>query len=85
MPCTRGLSEMLLSSLLGSSISLWFIIILFIIFFFVCTRVGIYTVIIAGWSSNSSYSLLDGLRALAQTISYKVRLSFILHSFAMDT
>ena len=27
---------------------------------------------IAGWSSNSGYSLLEGLRALAQTISYKV-------------
>jgi NADH-ubiquinone oxidoreductase chain 1 len=30
---------------------------------------------IAGWSSNSGYSLLGGLRALAQTISYEVRLA----------
>jgi hypothetical protein len=29
----------------------------------------------AGWSSNSGYSLLEGLRALAQTISYEVRLA----------
>jgi NADH-ubiquinone oxidoreductase chain 1 len=36
---------------------------------------------IAGWSSNSGYSLLGGLRALAQTISYEVRLAFILFSF----
>jgi NADH-ubiquinone oxidoreductase chain 1 len=33
-----------------------------------CTRLGVYTVIIAGSSSNSSYSLLGGLRALAQNI-----------------
>jgi NADH-ubiquinone oxidoreductase chain 1 len=38
---------------------------------------------IAGWSSNSSYSLLGGLRALAQTISYEVRLAFILLSFVV--
>jgi len=38
---------------------------------------------IAGWSSNSGYSLLGGLRALAQTISYEVRLAFILLSFVI--
>jgi len=45
-----------------------------------CTTLGVYTVIIARWSSNSGHSLLGGLRALAQTISYEVRLSFILLS-----
>ena len=35
------------------------------------------TVIFAGCYSNYSYSLLDGLRALAQAISYEVRLAFI--------
>ena len=34
-------------------------------------------VTIAGQSSNSCYSLLVGLRALAQTISYEVSLAFI--------
>jgi NADH:ubiquinone oxidoreductase subunit H len=38
---------------------------------------------IAVWSSNSGYSLLGGLRALAQTISYVVRLAFILLSFVV--
>jgi NADH:ubiquinone oxidoreductase subunit H len=37
----------------------------------------------AGWSSNSGYSLLGGLRALAQTISYEVRVAFILLSFVV--
>jgi NADH-ubiquinone oxidoreductase chain 1 len=38
---------------------------------------------IAGWSSNSGYSLLGGLLALAQTIFYEVRLAFILLSFVV--
>lgn len=51
-----------------------------LIFFLCCTRLGVYTVIIAGWSSNSNYALLGGLRAVAQTISYEVRLALILIS-----
>jgi len=54
-----------------------------LLFFLACTRLGVYTVIIAGWSSNSGYSLLGGLRALAQTTSYEVRLAFILLSFVV--
>jgi len=47
-------------------------------FFLACIKLGVYTVMIAGWSSNSGYSLLGGPRALAQTISYEVRVAFIL-------
>lgn len=49
-----------------------------LLFFLCCTRLGVYMVIIAGWSSNSNYALLGGLRAVAQTISYEVSLSLIL-------
>lgn len=52
-----------------------------ILFFLCCTRLGVYTVIIAGWSSNSNYALLGRLRAVAQTISYEVSLALILLSF----
>lgn len=52
-----------------------------ILFFLCCTSLGVYTVIIAGWSSNSNYALLGGLRAVAQTISYEVSLALILLSF----
>jgi NADH-ubiquinone oxidoreductase chain 1 len=52
-----------------------------LLFFLCCTSLGVYTVIVAGWSSNSIYSLLGGLRAVAQTISYEVRLALILLSF----
>nr|WGO58041.1 NADH dehydrogenase subunit 1 [Rhabdoblatta ecarinata] len=51
------------------------------LFFLCCTSLGVYTVMIAGWSSNSNYSLLGGLRAVAQTISYEVSLALILLSF----
>lgn len=52
-----------------------------LLFFLCCTRLGVYTVIVAGWSSNSNYALLGGLRAVAQTISYEVRIALILLSF----
>lgn len=52
-----------------------------VLFFLCCISLGVYTVIIAGWSSNSNYALLGGLRAVAQTISYEVSLALILLSF----
>nr|YP_009489633.1 NADH dehydrogenase subunit 1 [Mimoides lysithous]SPP23536.1 NADH dehydrogenase subunit 1 [Mimoides lysithous] len=51
-----------------------------ILFFLCCTSLGVYTVMISGWSSNSNYALLGGLRAVAQTISYEVSLALILLS-----
>lgn len=56
-----------------------------ILFFLCCSRLGVYTVIIAGWSSNSNYSLLGRLRSVAQTISYEVRLAIILICFLVLT
>nr|AWN56395.1 NADH dehydrogenase subunit 1 [Selenophorus alternans]AWN56434.1 NADH dehydrogenase subunit 1 [Tetracha sp. DPP-2018] len=52
-----------------------------LLFFLCITSLGVYTVMIAGWSSNSSYSMLGGMRAVAQTISYEVSLALILMSF----
>jgi NADH-quinone oxidoreductase subunit H len=43
-----------------------------------CTSMGVYGVALAGWSSNSKYSLLGGLRASAQMISYEVSLGLAL-------
>nr|ABQ63461.1 NADH dehydrogenase subunit 1 [Papilio xuthus]QSZ78101.1 NADH dehydrogenase subunit 1 [Papilio xuthus] len=51
-----------------------------ILFFLCCTSMGVFTVMIAGWSSNSNYALLGGLRAVAQTISYEVSLALIMLS-----
>lgn len=51
-----------------------------ILYFLSCIRLGVYVLLISGWSSNSNYSLLGGLRAVAQTISYEVRLALIIIS-----
>nr|YP_009497835.1 NADH dehydrogenase subunit 1 [Prismostictoides unihyala]AWT58514.1 NADH dehydrogenase subunit 1 [Prismostictoides unihyala] len=51
-----------------------------VLFFLCCTSLGVYTVMVAGWSSNSNYALLGGLRAVAQTISYEVSLALIFMS-----
>nr|YP_009535654.1 NADH dehydrogenase subunit 1 [Grammodes geometrica]AYI69520.1 NADH dehydrogenase subunit 1 [Grammodes geometrica] len=51
-----------------------------ILFILCCMSMGVYTVMVAGWSSNSNYALLGGLRAVAQTISYEVSLAMILLS-----
>ena len=50
------------------------------LFFFCCMRAGVYSTMGAGWASNSKYALLGCLRAVAQTISYEVRLALILFS-----
>lgn len=49
-----------------------------LLFFFCCTGMGVYSIMLAGWSSNSNYALLGGLRAVAQTISYEVSIALIL-------
>nr|AML26730.1 NADH dehydrogenase subunit 1 [Histeridae sp. BMNH 1274741] len=56
-----------------------------VLYFLCCSSVSVYTIMIAGWSSNSNYSLLGGLRSVAQTISYEVSLALILLSFLVLT
>ncbi len=43
-----------------------------ILFFLAMAGLSVYAVLFAGWSSNSKYSLLGGIRSAAQTISYEV-------------
>lgn len=52
-----------------------------LLFFLSVSSLSVYTIILAGWSSNSNYAMLGGLRSAAQTISYEVRLILILISF----
>jgi len=46
-----------------------------LLFLFAITSIGVYGIAIAGWSSNSKYPLLGGLRSSAQMISYEVSLT----------
>nr|YP_010443309.1 NADH dehydrogenase subunit 1 [Apogonia splendida]UTE83837.1 NADH dehydrogenase subunit 1 [Apogonia splendida] len=61
--------------------SMFFSFDLGVLFFLCCSSLGVYTLMIAGWSSNSNYSLLGAIRAIAQTISYEISLALILLSF----
>merc|ERR1712044_33357 len=49
-----------------------------IIFIYIIIRINIYPLLFSGWSSNRKYALLGSLRAVAQTVSYEVRLALIL-------
>jgi NADH-quinone oxidoreductase subunit H len=46
-----------------------------LMFVFAITSIGVYGVALAGWSSNSKYPLMGGLRSSAQMISYEVALT----------
>lgn len=43
-----------------------------LLFFLAMSSLGVYSVVVAGWSSNNKYSLLGGIRASAQMLSYEV-------------
>nr|UXX49945.1 NADH dehydrogenase subunit 1 [Portunion sp.] len=49
-----------------------------VVFLLCCISLSVYPVILGGWASNSKYSLLGSLRAVAQTLSYEVSLSITL-------
>lgn len=51
-----------------------------VMFVFALSSLGIYGIILSGWSSNSRYALLGSLRSTAQIISYEVSIGLIIQT-----
>ncbi len=49
-----------------------------LLYILAASSLGVYGVIIAGWSSNSKYPFYSALRAAAQMVSYEVSIGFVL-------
>ena len=56
-----------------------------ILFILAVSSVGVYGILLAGWSSNNKYSLLGGLRSSAQMISYELSMGLSLMGVIMMT
>jgi NADH-quinone oxidoreductase subunit H len=56
-----------------------------VLFFLGMTSLSVYGVVLAGWASNSKFSLLGGMRAAAQMISYEVFMGLALIGVVMLT
>ncbi len=56
-----------------------------ILFLLAMTSLTVYGIVLAGWSSNNKYSLLGGLRASAQTISYELAMGLSIVSVVLLT
>ncbi|PKZ64877.1 NADH-quinone oxidoreductase subunit NuoH, partial [Gordonia terrae] len=48
------------------------------------TSVGVYGIVLAGWSSGSTYPLLGGLRSTAQVISYEIAMGLTFAAVFLD-
>ena len=56
-----------------------------VLFFFAIAGLAVYAVMLGGWSSNSKYALLGGLRSAAQMLSYEVFMGIALMGVVMQT
>ena len=56
-----------------------------ILYIFAISSLGVYGIIMAGWSSNSRYAFLGSLRSAAQMISYEVSIGLIIVNIMLVT
>ena len=54
-----------------------------ILYLFAVSSFNVYGIVLAGWSSNSKYAYLGGLRSAAQMISYEISIGFIILSVCL--
>ena len=74
-----GTGEIITRPLIGGDVNIGFLYILAL------ASLQVYGVVLAGWSSNNKYSLLGGLRASAQVISYELSMGMSLLSVVLMT
>jgi NADH-quinone oxidoreductase subunit H len=75
----------------GTSVTLWGRVVPFqladlnvgVLWVLAMTSIGVYAIVLAGWSSGSNYPLLGAVRSTAQMISYEVAMSLALVSVLM--
>lgn len=91
IPAKANLNLFLLAPLLSLGLSLisWLVIPfgndemlsdlnLGVLYLFIISALGVYSIIIAGWASNSRYPFLGAIRSAAQMISYELVLSAVI-------
>ena len=54
-----------------------------ILYILALTSIGVYGIVLAGWSSNNKYSMLGGLRSAAQLISYELAMGLAIVSIIL--
>ena len=54
-----------------------------VLLFLAFSSLGVYSIVLAGWASNSKYALIGGLRATAQMISYELSMSLSILAVVM--
>jgi NADH-quinone oxidoreductase subunit H len=98
IPARANLNLFLLAPLLSLGLSLisWLVIPfsndemladlnLGILYLFIISSLSVYSIIIAGWASNSRYPFLGAIRSAAQMISYELVLSAIIIVITLNT
>jgi len=56
-----------------------------VLYLLAMSSLGVYGIVLAGWSSNNKYSLLGGLRSSAQLISYELAMALAVMGVLMTT
>lgn len=56
-----------------------------VLFILAMASIGVYGIVLAGWSSGSTYPLLGGLRSTAQVISYEIAMGLTFAAVFLDS